>query len=539
MEDRGERAKRKDLDAGEASGAAFADEDELELEAALNPAKNYPRKRVAVACEVCRLRKTRCDAKRPCGFCTENGIECVYRQQNQTERQSAATDMLIRIDERLARLETLISPTASETVFTPASARRTSFETASTPSVIRPRGSFTGESYRRFATKALLTAENPDFSFRQTAGEAVTARPSILSFQSPFYLNYSSWDDTEVFYDDEMAAEEQMFVAMESCADSEVRPSARTAWHLQQKFVINFLQWMPLLEADDFVDHCRLAMESDYENEDANTCIAYLAYAISEISEDPGLQEHDANGGGMDPTLPGLAFFQKGCEILHSLTESRRRDIPILQCRLLRACYLEFSVRPLLTWDALTEIARDCMHILSSNFLKRVDNSTRESFHRIFWVCSYLLHALEALLKMHPIGLRQFHELVPLPLSTSTSSSPPPTSTNNKDPTTTSDHPFYFFFASISLRNLLISILGVVGYREGQVLYQPIIVAELRKQADEWYVHLPPSVRFPITTARLFDRRKAFLRLQYVAMHAVMCCTCQSSLEKCPFPHPP
>lgn len=57
-----------------------------ELEAALNPAKNYPRKRVAVACEVCRLRKTRCDAKRPCGFCTESGIEFVYRQPSQPEK---------------------------------------------------------------------------------------------------------------------------------------------------------------------------------------------------------------------------------------------------------------------------------------------------------------------------------------------------------------------------------------------------------------------------------------------------------------------
>ena len=30
-----------------------------ELDAALNPARGYPRKRVAVACEVCRVRKTK------------------------------------------------------------------------------------------------------------------------------------------------------------------------------------------------------------------------------------------------------------------------------------------------------------------------------------------------------------------------------------------------------------------------------------------------------------------------------------------------
>lgn len=37
-------------------------------------------------CEVCRTRKTRCDAKRPCGFCAEAGVECVYRQSAHNEK---------------------------------------------------------------------------------------------------------------------------------------------------------------------------------------------------------------------------------------------------------------------------------------------------------------------------------------------------------------------------------------------------------------------------------------------------------------------
>ncbi|OCL08328.1 hypothetical protein AOQ84DRAFT_376860 [Glonium stellatum] len=104
-----------------------------ELEAALNPAKNYPRKRVAVACEVCRLRKTRCDAKRPCGFCTESGIEFVYRQPSQPEKHNSASEVLLRIEERLARLEDYIHPSRSELVDTPGSFRRTSVDAASHP----------------------------------------------------------------------------------------------------------------------------------------------------------------------------------------------------------------------------------------------------------------------------------------------------------------------------------------------------------------------------------------------------------------------
>lgn len=49
------------------------------------PAKK-PRNFIAtVACETCRLKKTRCDESRPkCGLCKSLGLECVY-----TERKSS------------------------------------------------------------------------------------------------------------------------------------------------------------------------------------------------------------------------------------------------------------------------------------------------------------------------------------------------------------------------------------------------------------------------------------------------------------------
>lgn len=44
---------------------------------------NYPKKRLNVACEICRLRKTKCDGVRPsCAFCKNIGAECVYRALN-------------------------------------------------------------------------------------------------------------------------------------------------------------------------------------------------------------------------------------------------------------------------------------------------------------------------------------------------------------------------------------------------------------------------------------------------------------------------
>jgi hypothetical protein len=104
----------------------------------------------------------------------------------------------------------------------------------------------------------------------------------------------------------------------------------------------------------------------------------------------------------------------------------------------------------------------------------------RENFHRVFWICSILLHELEALLKLHPIGLRQFHEVVPLPLTDS------------------EDEGYYYFFAQASLRKILTETLDVVGYRVGQVIYAPLVAAELCKQIDDWCMLSTNSTREPV-----------------------------------------
>ncbi|KAI4713397.1 hypothetical protein J4E89_002377 [Alternaria sp. Ai002NY15] len=105
---------------------------------------------------------------------------------------------------------------------------------------------------------------------------------------------------------------------------------------------------------------------------------------------------------------------------------------------------------------------------------------------------------------MHPIGLRHFHELVPLPQFEE------------------EDSGFYFFLAQISLRKFLTQTLEVVGYFTGQVIFAPVVVGELRKQVREWYHHLPSAVRFPLDSTPLFDSRKSFLRIQYMALHVVL-----------------
>ena len=308
-------------------------EDET-LEAALNPSKNYPRKRVAVACEVCRLRKTKCDAKRPCGFCTDAGVECIYRSSNAAEtKQSSAAEILSRIEERLERVEyALVPPIAaiSESTGTPASQRLTSVDISLSS---RRRESHGTDDPRRYF-QHVMSAPQFDFSFRQTTGEAVTARPSILSFTAPSYLNFESWDESATFYDDEMAAEENFFALGESCRDQFIDTNIRTVWQLQQAFVFHFLQWMPLLDLNTLVQHVNIAQADNFSLSNPSTCLCMFAFAIGAISVDKG----SFSNGQHDPVdeYPGLSYYFAGRQCLEYLCRRRKRHILTLQCRILQ-----------------------------------------------------------------------------------------------------------------------------------------------------------------------------------------------------------
>lgn len=467
------------------------------LDAALNPAKSYPRKRIAIACDVCRLRKTRCNAQKPCSFCKEAGVNCVYRGGAPPQRPSNAADVLIRIDNRLARLEEHFGAS------TPSSATASQALPATSHGLPSPASASEVIGQRRNYYQQAVATPHYDFSFRQTAGEAGVARPNLLGFNCPPYMDVESWDDTAEFYDDEMISEDLLWQVVENYRGTKPILDVRTAWRLQQTYVQNFLQWMPLVDLQTLYDHVQVAQKTNYTADNPSTCLTMFVFAVAVISEDKGRstpREHFAHQN----LLPGIEFFSRGHDILQKLSPRIKRSTQMLQCRILYTAYLQFALRPVAAWDAVSEVGRDLMHILSSASYSRLLAADKEALHKIFWICSIVLHEIETVLKMHPVGLRQFHEVVPLPLSEN------------------EEEWYYFFFAQASLRKLLTETLDVVGYRVGRVIYAPVVADELRHQAKGWYEHLPPPVRFPLNASPLFDLRKAFLRLQYAALHTVM-----------------
>ncbi|TPX18969.1 uncharacterized protein E0L32_011362 [Thyridium curvatum] len=519
----------------------------------LTNVENYPRRRIAVACNLCRFRKTlltggssasqKCDAVRPtCGFCANLGIECQYRDSGNTppSQPEACSSVpppasapaplgpapltnppdsisngvrvgrLSDIEQRLAALESNLvhleacrlgpgGTPAGTAVFDNATSPVSHATSSHLPSVplVSPRIHFESapRSSANFPARRESTSSvtpRPGYTvWRQTRSEANTARPSLLLFRAPPYLSAESWDDVSDFYDLEIDSGEYFNAQFIECLATFPDVSKRTTRLLQQSFVENFLGWMPIFEPTLVSSIINQACADDFTATNPNSCLALLILAVGSLAHNHADLKSDR--------LPGIDYFAHGTRLLERLT-FLMGNLTALHCRILQAAYFRLSIRPLLSWNCITQATRDCMHVLMSRMYRHLGQSRQEQWHRAFWACSIMTDELEVTMKMHSIGHRNFQDVVPLPRFEN------------------EDTGFYYFLAQISLRKLITTSLDTVGYKAGQLIYAPILTAELRKQAHEWYIHLPTAVRFPVDNTPLFDARKSFLRMQYIIL---------------------
>ncbi|KAH7029313.1 uncharacterized protein B0I36DRAFT_130832 [Microdochium trichocladiopsis] len=503
----------------------------------LESVDKYPRKRVMTACNLCRFRKTKCDAVRPsCSFCTDLGVECHYRDAGTPQAEkpepplkpreqssSSLKDTIKTLDSRLGILEADVRELraqqyASAHPRTEAPPSLFNSHTPKVPSDRTPSGGPTPNvpSIRDALSPVLLyrdamssAAESPreGVLFRKTRPEVYTARPGLLAFCCPSYIDAPSWDDYGDFYGNEIRAGEQFLGMFDEYLSSNLDVSRRTLRRLQQSFVDHYLGWIPILEPETVSCVVDTACSLGSPSRDINGCLAMFILAVGAITQETPGNDNDDGGAAK---LAGVAYFVNGCQSLERfslLIES----LEIIQCRILQAAYFKLAMRPIQAWNTITGAGRDCRHVLSSTTSQSLPPGLKDGWNRAFWACSLIIEIkseLEQSLRMHPEGHRAFHDIIPLP-------------------TFTDEHiGFYFFLAMISLRKLLQDVLDVVGYRQGTVVYAPVVTAELRRQTQAWYDRLPPALRFSLVIAPapppLFDPRKNFLRGQYFCMFVVL-----------------
>ncbi|KAF9889983.1 hypothetical protein FE257_006663 [Aspergillus nanangensis] len=441
----------------------------------------YPRRRVALACEVCRLRKTRCDATKPsCSLCKELEIECVYRRPNADAKDNdRTTDLGISaVVQRLDKIESTLDLLATQ-------------------------------GYRQGTCDALAqggppscqneyASTSPASLSQMTAERYACKMPNLLLFKSPGPDQDSyAYDVASAFYRDQAATIVDMKIALRlPLVDMDLaRPYL---WELQRSFAESVLKWLPLFDSETATRHLQAARISGYTEYTTSTCLSLLIFAVGAITADAAVCTASSQ------QLPGFSYYSRALAMLDTFP-SPGDGLSVLQCHVLAGAYLLFAIRPLQAWKTISQASQDCIILLKTTDLDTEPVNLRESFSRIFWICYVLEHELEVCLELPPSGLRGYDTIVPLP-----------TSGYEEDG-------LYYLLAVASLRKLMMEVVDTVGLNsKSAVQYAPLVALELRNQIEDWYQHLPASLRFPKGHFYLFDARRAHLRCQYYALIAVV-----------------
>ncbi|KAF2182964.1 hypothetical protein K469DRAFT_217710 [Zopfia rhizophila CBS 207.26] len=441
---------------------------------------DYPRKRASVACEVCRVRKVRCDGGKPgCGSCTKLGVTCSYAAARSSRPEhDAAALFLNKLDARLDRLEAKLdqrlnsNPTAL------------SFNRA-TPLVPTP-------TPQHHSTKALdspssLVSTRPigydkmglTFEFLiRLAGHEVSPIFQPLQF-----------DESEVYLEREIAQGRDLYQAGSPGA-LDLSPGLCSG--LLQSFARNVLTWFPMFDQKSFSKLAAKSYTYHFDQSDPETCLILLILGLGALSKSEDLT------GDEPRQFPGLNYFLAACKALN-MWITPGYSLVELQCQILISLYLLLCLRPLQASNAIFLASRSVLTLLNLRNRLSVDTQLRESCHRAYWVCFVLEHELKVHSSYGNPPLPLVHEAIPLP-------------------TSYYDEPSMFWFlAEISMRRLYTLACENI-WKDPYVVYEPRVIDVLQQQVAKWYDGLPLSIKFAKDTSLLLDPQKAFLRTQYFAL---------------------
>lgn len=483
---------------------------------------NYPKKRVSVACEICRSRKTRCDAAKPtCSFCADIGAQCVYRRLESEERYvswpckvpdlyvillkkgSTEPDSCLRAVEprpptntdyeeheiitRLKRIEELLqqsdqqkSPINHENICSPEV-----LETAG----ITPDGTHS----------SLLVIKPSYYSHRpMTVGINLSGLSRLLNRPGPDVLAPLCHDDFEEQLELHFIDGERIF--QQGPTDlSTLNLSSRRCWQLQQMFTKDVLPWCPIIDQQALTELVNRTVDAKFPY-NLDTCLTLFVLALGSFAQD----SHHLND---DPNMfPGIDYFRAGCMLLDA-DRGAANTILYTQCHIFMALYLLYSLRPIQAFETIRRASQKIIMLLQLRSRLAADPAYREMCHRAFWACYLIEHELQGYVPFSALLLQVLHDEVPLP-------------------TSDYDEPgIYWFLSEIAIRRIFTRPRHGIGWNM-HILYEPVIADEIASQMSQWQANLPHPVKWPLEDSvhmrSLLDPQKVFLRAQYYAVTSVL-----------------
>jgi len=463
------------------------------------PYSARPRKRTAHACDACRVRKSRCDGRQPCSWCTENEVECLYGQQQQPSganqgKSDKILETVLRMDGLLRSIHENLSDQQQQNLQQRA--------------VTSPR--FSDPS----------SPDNSDFAKVANAtipSTHISATEDLLI--SPIAAPYPS-----------LRAQFRPIFLLESRCPAipfqprSIRPVFTTseAERLLNSFQRNVNFWYPTVSKATLQNLFERVRNGFVENT-CEDCAALLVMALGAASELVQLVHSSTKSHGFESRQhqSELMTMASVCydEAMKLLNVAYMEISTIsTQCVFLAAIYCSFLQRPLQTWGHLNTAATKCRALLAyGTGSGNIEDD--ECIRRIFWSC-YIIESdlISELSHLPQSGVAEVESEVPLP---------GPLQTHFTEAETESSA--LYFLSCISIRRLLNRVHHLLYAEDKYKNYTNAtdeslrgLISELDRQLVLWHETLPEFLRFEENTRDCVNEHAAFLRQRYLACKSVI-----------------
>ncbi|KPI39966.1 uncharacterized protein AB675_11508 [Cyphellophora attinorum] len=410
---------------------------------------------------IARLKKTRCDEKRPtCGPCKNAGLECNYGERKATKNEVTLSMILHKLERMDAKIDSLSSTPTSDVRFDHPAELPTS---PSTPKLCTTPISFS--SRRMFSWPAMRDL----------------LPPSLESVPAEYALNLEE-------------NRPKLPVRVEPQADL----SPATVRELSEAYFATFNLANPVLDRRMYFQQTMRTAISGGFGYDAHSCCVLMTMALGSFgirAVDECRPDDLSNGhttqsntdGAAEPT--GLVYYNEARKRVGFLEGDH--CMQACQFYLLAAVYHGQLLRPVDCWSMTMRAAVICLKYWTAP--RQVDDWTSDMFSRLFWITvmyqTILTHELTGL----PISkIHDMEDQVPLPKFVPYLSSSPADTEEEEE-----SFYHYHFLSQIAHRLFLTRVYTSIYHAMPTGDYPNTALArELYHQLERWRSQLPSGLRF-------------------------------------------
>ncbi|KAL4881052.1 hypothetical protein BJY04DRAFT_218569 [Aspergillus karnatakaensis] len=313
----------------------------------------YPRKRATQACHTCRQKRIKCDNEHPaCGSCTNLGVQCIYRENDNSTFDPASIAILQRL-ETLEELFRAAHPAVSETQ---------TATVAEPPSIVGP----------------LNNLDSPALERKEPG--------------APYHINVETILGWSVFQNRGLKQTKSLRSLLKP-QSSDLEPPPRlldfensSARELFRKFLEHVHAYNPVLEVEKIEQYIRDTLY-DGIAWDARSCLLLLIFALGTISgsSDSTHSETSSDFRYSEEFSKAEEYFSAAQKRLGSLL--CKNGVIEAQAFFYAGVYLMATLRPFEAWRMFVQ-ALACCETFDSHQPDAERGPEKDNIRRtIYWTC--------------------------------------------------------------------------------------------------------------------------------------------------------